>query len=80
MQAGFIFKIAENIFGILTYQPQTQVLCRVTHANNVEDVCGELAQEFAGHFTAADGDQKAWAECFFRTQGAVVLTRFQGED
>lgn len=78
MQTGYLFKLAENIFGILTYQPQTQILCRVTESSSAESACHELAREFAGEFTVADTDQAAWGRAFFRAHGAPVLTRYQG--
>lgn len=79
MQTGFIFKLAEHIFGILTYQPQTQILCRVTSANTAQNVCHELGREFAGEFLVADADQAAYGKTLFRASGAPVLTQFQGK-
>lgn len=79
MQAGYIFKLANHIFGILTYRPETQLLCRVTEADTAQGACDELAQEFAGYFFLADTDQTAWGKTILRAGGATtVLTRYYG--
>lgn len=79
MQMGCVFKLAGFVYGILTYQPHTQLLCRVTESNSVQGACHELAREFAGEFSAADADQAAWGRAVFHSHGtAMVLTQLQG--
>lgn len=78
MQAGYVFKLAGFVYGILTYQPHTQLLCRVTESDNPQDVCHELARAFAGEFYVADADQAEWGRAVFHSHGtALVLTQLQ---
>ncbi len=79
MQTGYVFKLAGCVYGILTYQPHTQLLCRVTESDSVRGACHELARGFAGEFSAADADQAAWGRAVFHSHGtALVLTQLQG--
>lgn len=78
MQHGYVFRLAGDLFGILTYKPQTQVLCRFTKASSVQGACDELAREFAGHFFPADTDQAEWGRAITKAQDTLLLTAFQG--
>jgi hypothetical protein len=62
MDKGYVFKLAPGIFGILTYRPTTETLCRIIDTENVYVACAMLAQEFSGTFVPADSDQVAWAK------------------
>lgn len=74
MQTGYLFKLAENFYGILTYKPETQVLARFTESNTLADVAVELSREFAGHFVPADTDQIAWGRTLMKANNILLLT------
>jgi hypothetical protein len=75
MQTGHVFKLAPSIFGIITYAPETRVLCRCIDTDSESEACAILARSFAGRFIVADADTRAWGKTIGRHDGSyLVLT------
>jgi len=73
MQTGYVFKLAERIFGILTYSPETRVLCRVIETDSIPAACEELGRNFAGEFRPANMDETAWGKTIVDVRSAAEL-------
>lgn len=71
MQTGHVYKILPQIFGVVSYFPETRVFVRILDRDMGEhDACDALAREFAGRFVVADTDTRKWGE--------VIAKRRQG--
>ena len=73
MTTGYVFKLADRIYGILTYSPETRVFCRVIETDSIPAACEELGRNFAGRFVPANSDETAWGRAIVNTQPAEVL-------
>lgn len=75
MQRGYVFVIADNMFGVLTYRPDTRVLLRVIEGvTSIAVACRELALNFAGEFVPATIDQTKWGHILISTRDTQLLT------
>jgi len=74
MEYGYVYKMADNMFGILTYLDKPTVLCRITKANTVSGAVQELTRQFAGNFGVADPNQERWAKVIQAVDHSLLLT------
>lgn len=67
---GHVYKITDNVYGVVSFYPKTEVFVRVL-ADNVSETeaCEILSREFAGAFVVADSDTRKWGETIVQRIG-----------